>query len=67
MKLNGIFSYFPSIKMPNQLLNECNKVLLLTPDGPLSPITDAYSMNEENMLDYKGDMIEKKDLLRVLI
>ena len=67
LKLHGIFSYFPSSKPSEELLNECERVLLLTPDGPWDPNTDVYSRNEDSMLDYEGNMVEKKDRLRILV
>ena len=53
LKLYGVFSYFPSSKPSNELLNDCTKVLLLTSDGPWNHNSDVYSRNEDNMLDYK--------------
>ena len=67
LNLNGVFSYFPSSKPSKQLLNKCNKALLLTPDGTLDPNTHVYSRNQENILDYKGDVVKKKNRVRVLM
>ena len=67
LRLHGVFSYFPSSKPSNELLSDCTKVLLLTPDGPWNPNTDVYSRNEDSMLDYKGEMIENKDRVRILM
>ena len=61
-----MFSYSPSSKPSNELLNDCTKVLLLTPDGPWNPNSDVYSIKEVNMVDYKGEMIEKKDQVRMI-
>ena len=58
---------FPSSKPSNLLLNNCTKVLLLTPDGPWNPKSDDSSRNENNMSDCKGEMIEKKDRARMLM
>ena len=60
LRLHGVFSYFTSSKPSNELLNNCTKVLLLTPDGPWNPNSDFYSRNEDSMLYYKREMIEKK-------
>ena len=67
LRLHGVFSYFTSSKPSNELLNNCTKVLLLTPDGPWNPNSDIYSRNKDNMLDYKGKMIEKEDRVRTLM
>ena len=53
--------------MRNQSLNECDTVLLPTPDGPRNSKTNVCSRNEESMLDYEGNMVKKKDRSRVLI
>ena len=62
-----MFSYSPSSKPSNELLNDCTNVLLLTPDSPWNPNSDAYSRKEDTMEDCKGEMIEKKDLVRMLM
>ena len=41
-RFQGVFPYFPSSKPSNELLNDCTKVLLLTPDGPWNPNSDVY-------------------------
>ena len=64
---HGVFSYFPSSESSNELLSDCIKVLLLTPDVPWNSNTDVYSRNDDIMLDYKGEMIEKKDRVRTLM
>ena len=62
-----MLSYFPSSELSNELLNDCTKVLLLTPGGSWNPNSNVYSRNEDNMLDHKGEMIEKKDRFRMLM
>ena len=59
LSLHSVFSYFSSSKPSNKLLNDCTKVLLLTPDSPCNPISDFFSRNE-----YKGKMSEEKDRVR---
>ena len=68
LSLWGIFSYFPC-RCPTDLeLNECNNVQLMTPDGSRwNPHSDVYARNEENMLDWEGQLVEKKDRVRILI
>ena len=43
LRLHGVFSYFPSSKPSNELLNDCTKALLLTLDGTWNPNSDVYS------------------------
>ena len=68
LSLWGIFSYFPCRCPTNLELNECNNVQLMTPDGSRwNPHSDVYARNEENMLDWEGQLVEKKDRVRILI
>ena len=60
LSLWGIFSCFPTSKpMHDDLLNP-NKVYILSP-ATWNPHSDAYSANEESMLDWEGNMQPKKD------
>ena len=60
LSLWGIFSYFtPSKPMHDDLLNP-NQVYILSP-ATWNPHSDAYSANEESMLDWEGNMQPKKD------
>lgn len=43
------------------MLNESDRLLLLTHDGPWNPHKIACSEIEENMLDVEGGLVEKKD------
>ena len=67
MKLHGIFSYFPTSKPTVQMVNECEDVYLLMPNGEWNPHSDAYGTNEDDMLDYEGNMKEKKDRQQILL
>ena len=58
LDLIGIFSYFATSKPSENDLDECERVMTLTPDGNWDPHTDVYSRNEINMLDNEGNMIE---------
>ena len=49
------------------MLNESNRVLLLTPDRPWNPHKIAFFEIEENMLDVEGGLVEKKDKVRTMI
>ena len=51
LRLHCVFYYFISNKLTNELLNDCTKVLLLTPDSTWNPKSDVYSRKEDNMLD----------------
>ena len=60
LSLWGILSYFPTSKpMHDDLLN-LNEVYILSP-ATWNPHSDAYSANEESMLDWEGNMQPKKD------
>jgi len=49
-------------------VEECESVFLLTPDNDnWNPHADAYARNEENMLDWEGNMVEPKHRVRVLL
>jgi hypothetical protein len=51
LALWGIFSYFPTRAPTTAQLEACDDVYLLTPNGNWNPHSDAYSRNEENMLE----------------
>lgn len=59
LSLWGIFSYFPTRKPTVSELHELSdNVLSLTPDGPWNPNSDSYAINEENMLDWEGHVVQ---------
>ena len=60
LSLWGIFSYFPTSKPTHDDLLNPNKVYILSP-ATWNPHSDAYSANEESMLDWEGNMQPKKD------
>ena len=66
LSLWGVFSYFPSSKPTAQTLQETEEVYLLTPSR-WNPHCDSYAQNEENMLDWEGNMVERKDRMQILI
>jgi hypothetical protein len=45
---------------------ESEDIYLLTPSR-MNPHCDSYATNEENMLDWEGNMIERKDRVRILL
>lgn len=68
LALWGIFSYFPT-RLPtvNELQDDANPVILLTPEGPWNPHTDVYARNEENMLDWEGKLVAPDDRPRIIL
>ena len=60
LSLWGIFSYFPTSKPTHDDLLSLNEVYILSP-ATWNPHSDAYSANEESMLDWEGNMQPKKD------
>jgi hypothetical protein len=60
LSLWGMFSYFPTTKPNESLLNSSEEIHMLTP-GRWDPHNDAYAYNEEHMLDWEGKMISRKD------
>jgi hypothetical protein len=59
LSLWGTFSYFPTTKPTKDQLMEPPDVYLITPTR-WDPHNDAYAFNEEAMLDWEGNMVEKK-------
>ena len=60
LSLWGIFSYFPTSKPTHDNLLNPNEVYVLSP-ATWNPHSDAYSTNEESMLDWEGNMQPKRD------
>ena len=58
--LHGIFSYFTTSKPTVDQIESIEDVYLLTPES-FNPHDVAYSLNEESMLDWKGNMVDKRD------
>ena len=67
LSLNGILSCFPSSKPSIDDMDICEDIFLTTPEGKWNPRTDAYAQNEANMLDYEGNMINNKDLFKIIL
>jgi len=66
LSLWGVFSYFITTKPTSQQMMEATDVYLLTP-SKMNPHCDAYATNEENMLDWEGNMVQKKHRVRILL
>ena len=66
LQLCGIFSFF-LCRIPMGIeLDECD-VFVMTPGGQLwDPHSDSYAWNEENMIDWDGQLVELKDCVQVL-
>ena len=60
LSLWGIFSYFPTSKPTHDDLLSPTEVYILSP-ATWNPHSDAYSTNEESMLDWEGNMQQKRD------
>ena len=61
LALWGIFSYFPRSAPTDSELNDDLEVVHLTPDTPdWNPNSDIYARNEEAMLDWRGDIVERQ-------
>lgn len=57
--LHGIFSYFPCRRPTREELSDSSiEVVRMTPEGPWNPNSVSYSMNEDNMMDYEGHVID---------
>ena len=67
LSLHGMFSYFPTSKPTQKVLDECDDVYRLTPETRFDPHTDVYARNESNMLDWEGNIVEKKDRQQILL
>ena len=66
LSLWGTFSYFYTSKPSVEFLSSCEDVYLLTPTN-FNPHCDAYERNEENMLDWEGNIVEKQHRTQILL
>jgi hypothetical protein len=66
LSLWGMFSYFVTSKPTALQMMESEDIYLLTP-SIMNPHCDSYATNEENMLDWEGNMIERKDRVQILL
>jgi hypothetical protein len=66
LSLWGTFSYFPSSKPTATEMQESENIYMLTNDR-FDPHDDSFAANEENMLDWEGNMIEKKHRTQILL
>jgi hypothetical protein len=66
VSLWGVFSYFVTLKPTAKQMMEAEDVHMLTPSR-MNPHCDAHATNEENMLDWEGNMIQQKDKVQILL
>ena len=66
LKLTGVFSYFPTSKPSLKFLEETDEVYDMTPMS-WDPHNTVYANNEENMVDWEGNMREPKHRIKILL
>ena len=66
LSLWGLFSYFQTSKPSVETLNACDEVFPLTPNI-CDPHQSSYSLNKDCMLDWQGNILEKKDRQRIML
>ena len=66
LQLNGVFSYLPVSKPSHETLECCDDVYLLTPTR-WNPHDEGYAANEENMLDWQGNLVAQKKRQRITL
>ena len=68
LSLQGIFSYFPTRKPTQSGLEAVEDVLVLIPQGQTwDPHSTVFENNEENMIDWEGNMIEPWYRTRIIV
>ena len=63
MQLDGIFSYFPTQKLTQEEINNCEyiKTVYLTPDAAeWDPYDEDYSEREDAFFDFRGYLIDRQ-------
>jgi hypothetical protein len=66
LSLWGAFSYFSMCKLTAEFMQGTEEVYLLTP-SQWNHHCNACATNEENMLDWEGNMIEKRNRSQILL
>jgi hypothetical protein len=66
LSLWGVFSYFNTSKPSTEQMMNAEDVYLSTP-STMNPHCDSYVSNEENMLDWEGNMVQKRDRVQILL
>ena len=70
MKLDGIFSYFPTRKLTMDELEECEymETVYLSPDAAQwNPYDEEYAESEDKFLDFRGDLIHRQPKRRKIL
>jgi hypothetical protein len=66
LSLWGMFSYFVMSRPTAEQMMEAEDVHLLTPSS-INPHCDAHATNEDNMLGWEGNMVQRKDRVQILL
>ena len=66
LKLNGIFSYFPTMKPMMVDFESSDNIYVLTPNN-WNPNSETYSENEDRMLDWEGNVVPFRTRKRLLL
>ena len=66
LSLWGIFSYFPTRKPSVQDLTDIDEVYLLTPSR-FNPHDPSYAINESQMTDWEGEIVEPRNRQQILL
>jgi hypothetical protein len=66
LSLWGVFSYFNMSKPSTEQMMNAEDVYLLTP-STMNPHCDAYATNEDNILDWEGNMVQRRDRVQILL
>ena len=66
LSLNGIFSYFPTSRPTAKMMEESEDIYLITPPS-WDPHNPNYGYNEEQMLDWQGELVEPKHRQKIVL
>ena len=66
LSLYGVFSYFPTRLPTVDELQSCDNIYLLTPEV-FNPHDSSFAHNEEQMVDWEGEISHKDDRQRILL
>ena len=70
LKLDGIFSYFPTRKLTDDEVEDCEYIetVALCPEGPdWDPYDISFADREETMIDHRGDIVVREPKRRKLL
>ena len=59
LKLYGTFSYFPSRAPTNDEIESCDRILITPDSSSWDPYSTHFAHNEDAMLDWEGQMLDK--------